>query len=559
MKFRKFVYTVVLALVYMPLGWYAQANAATCTHKDYCTTDNPFYKSGYGGQCTAYAWGRAYGKMGVSIQFSRNKERHAKHWYQIVKSLKGRQVQDNSIAVFAGDSSNTHGHVAYVEYVKNGRIYFNEANVDTYNKRNGNYGGGYDGRIKNMSIHQFENRGKGVGKIIGYIYLTKAASTKAPPKLTSVNIVGSSLKEKSCTNLTVVGKFSDNSSKKLSPYYWREYSSSTTISQSGRLCASNVNSDTRAKVRAYVRADNGKVYESPYKYINIKNMDVSLKSVNIIAPSSLKEKSCTSLTVIGKYSDNTSKKLSPDKWQEFSSSTTITQSGRLCASNVNSDTRAKVRAYVRADNGKVYSPYKYITIKNMDVSLKSINIIAPSSLNENSCSNLTVVGKFSDGSSKRQSPYSWREYSSSTRITGSGRLCASNVSRNTRVKVKAYVRYNGKQYSSSKYVTIKNRNNGSSKPTGGNITVKPSHIKIYGCSSIRETRSCNYRAKVYFTNGRSQYVNPRWSENSRYAYFRGSRLYTKSVNRNQYFYVRTSYRSAGKTVTASKRVKISNR
>lgn len=579
MKFRKFVYTVVLALVYMPLGWYAQANAATCSHKDYCTTDNPLYKSGYGGQCTAYAWGRAYEKMGVSIQFPNPWGRDAKNWYQIVKSLpRGRQVKDNSIAVFAGDSSNTNGHVAYVEYVKDGRIYFNEANVYPVYKDT-KYGGGYTGSMKNQTIYEFENRGKGVGKIIGYIYLSGTASKvptlRSPSNhsqqhATKVNFrwsnnnssstiskVEFTLKEARGDNgstVRYVGSCGSNGHGK-SIGIRDNYSSSS--------CGESLKPNQWYKWAIHLEFKNGAKAKGFSAYFKTKAAPTKappkLTSVNLIAPSSLKEKTCTSLTVIGKYSDNKSKKLSPYKWREYSSSTTISQSGRLCASNVNSDTRAKVRAYVRADNGKVYSPYKYITIKNMDVSLKSINIIAPSSLNENSCSNLTVVGKFSDGSSKRQYPYSWREYSSSTRITSSGRLCASNVSRNTRVKVKAYVRYNGKQYSSYKYVTVKNRNNSSSNPTGGNITVKPSRIKIYGCSSVRERRSCNYRAKVYFTNGRSQYVNPRWTENSRYAYFRGTRLYTQSVNRNQYCYVRASYRSAGKTVTARKRVTIRNR
>jgi len=154
--------------------------AKNCVHEDYCTTENPFYKLGYGGQCTSYAWGRAYGKMGVSIQFTQNSGRHGKNWYQLVKSLpRGRQVQDNSIAVFAGDSSNSFGHVAYVESVNNGKVYFTEANVSTYSKNNGNYGGGKDGgEEKNKTIQGFENRGKGIGKIVGYIYLQQAPTLK---------------------------------------------------------------------------------------------------------------------------------------------------------------------------------------------------------------------------------------------------------------------------------------------------------------------------------------------------------------------------------------------
>ncbi len=135
---------------------------------------NPFTKSGYGGQCTAFVWGRACEQMNISLEFKRKPYPSAKYWYEYgpkdYLNLKlGKIPKANSIAIWEGDSTNVYGHVAYVEKVKNGYVYFNEANINTYNGTK--YGGGYDGYEKKYSISNFEKRGKGVGKLKGYIYL----------------------------------------------------------------------------------------------------------------------------------------------------------------------------------------------------------------------------------------------------------------------------------------------------------------------------------------------------------------------------------------------------
>ncbi|MEK7991545.1 MAG: GH25 family lysozyme [Thiotrichaceae bacterium] len=140
--------------------------AASCTHRDYCVTSNPFYPTN-GGQCTAYVWGRAYEKTDTAIKFSQNYGRHAYKWYELVKDLpRGREIRSNSIAVFPGISIGSNGHVAFVERVENGIVFFTEANANTY--RAGQYGGGYDGYEKNSTVLDFENSN---GKVTGYIYL----------------------------------------------------------------------------------------------------------------------------------------------------------------------------------------------------------------------------------------------------------------------------------------------------------------------------------------------------------------------------------------------------
>jgi len=136
----------------------------------YQAGENPFAKSGYGGQCTSFVWGRVKEKLDINLPFLRS----AKYWWEDKAKLGytnfGTTPRANAIAIWAGDSANPHGHVGFVESVNaDNTITFNEANVKTFNGTN--YGGGYDGKPITMNVTNFESRGKGVGKLLGYIYL----------------------------------------------------------------------------------------------------------------------------------------------------------------------------------------------------------------------------------------------------------------------------------------------------------------------------------------------------------------------------------------------------
>src|SRR5215212_9935426 len=138
---------------------------------------NPFTVAGWGNQCTAFAWGRAYEVTGTPLPFRGN----ANTWYTTTSSLlKGAEPHANSIAVWAGDSTNTAGHVAYIEEVVGDVVSFSEANIETFKS-----GGGYDGYIKKRSKSLLLNRGTGVGKLLGYLYLD-TSSVKSPASLKTV-------------------------------------------------------------------------------------------------------------------------------------------------------------------------------------------------------------------------------------------------------------------------------------------------------------------------------------------------------------------------------------
>jgi triacylglycerol esterase/lipase EstA (alpha/beta hydrolase family)/surface antigen len=122
---------------------------------------NPFAASGFKGECTAFAWGRAHEVTGVSLPFSK----HAKLWYSYPNIQKGSEPRRNSLAVW--DGSNEFGHVAYVEDVVGDMVSFTEANVLTHKK-----GGGYDRSIKKLTKSQMRMRPEtGIKKLLGYIYL----------------------------------------------------------------------------------------------------------------------------------------------------------------------------------------------------------------------------------------------------------------------------------------------------------------------------------------------------------------------------------------------------
>lgn len=91
---------------------------------------------------------------------------------------------------------------------------------------------------------------------------------------------------------------------------------------------------------------------------------------------------------------------------------------------------------------------------------------------------------------------------------------------------------------------------------------KPIKLIIYGSQTITERQSSSYTAKVFYDDDSWKEVTKSrstvWSEKSRYAKFRGSKLYTDSVNQDETLYVKASYRENGKTVAASTRVTIRN-
>ena len=146
---------------------------------------NPFAASGYYGQCTWYAWGRAYELMGKSLPCKGN----ARTWYDVARNAGwsvGSEPRANSIAVW----NKNYGHVAYVENVSGSSVTISEANFRT------NYlddqcwdlsvGIQYYDGTRTLTASQMQNR---YGTLLGYIYLG-APEVTTPPIVSEGKIIG---------------------------------------------------------------------------------------------------------------------------------------------------------------------------------------------------------------------------------------------------------------------------------------------------------------------------------------------------------------------------------
>lgn len=125
----------------------------------YRSNINPFYNGGYAGQCTWFVWGRVHEKLGKSITFSRSYQRNATDWIDIVTncSISNTPVT-HSIIVWGGTGNFVNGHVAFIEKIENGKIYFSEANWDQQGEIENPT---TDGLIKVMTESQLKTRSSG--------------------------------------------------------------------------------------------------------------------------------------------------------------------------------------------------------------------------------------------------------------------------------------------------------------------------------------------------------------------------------------------------------------
>lgn len=141
------------------------------------TTQNTFCPTNCG-QCTAFAWGRSLDRLGITTTFSLTSGRHACSWPDIITIQDSYIETDytkpraNSFIIWGYDdlcNDNSTGHVAYIEEVDGDDVYINEANITTYTP--GQYGGGYDGYTKKLTIAEINSRTGVGGPFKAYVYL----------------------------------------------------------------------------------------------------------------------------------------------------------------------------------------------------------------------------------------------------------------------------------------------------------------------------------------------------------------------------------------------------
>ena len=164
---------MIVTLVLLTVSAFA-GNTPNLSNNCYSSI-NPFTQAGYDGQCTWFAWGRAYEKLGINLKFEGN----AGTWWGVNKANNyfsyGSTPRANSLAVWSGGGF---GHVAFVEEVSGSNVLFNEANWNTFKDDKKTQGGGYDGYVKTLSEGAMKRRGlNGTFVLQGYIYLEGGSST----------------------------------------------------------------------------------------------------------------------------------------------------------------------------------------------------------------------------------------------------------------------------------------------------------------------------------------------------------------------------------------------
>lgn len=138
----------------------------------YSSPENPFAETS-GNQCTWYVYGRVKERLGINLAFAEDSERHAYRWSEVVDDRyeRGQEPRAGAIAVWGPRVDGDHfGHVAYVEHVYGGVVFYTEANFSTFRE-----GGGYDGRVKYETRSVFEDdKGRNQAyEFVTYIYPTE--------------------------------------------------------------------------------------------------------------------------------------------------------------------------------------------------------------------------------------------------------------------------------------------------------------------------------------------------------------------------------------------------
>jgi len=179
---------------------------------------------------------------------------------------------------------------------------------------------------------------------------------------------------------------------------------------------------------------------------------IMVSSIRISGAATVNEDSGAQYSCTAYYSDGTNRTVTASaSWSENSSFASISSSGYLNTSSVSSDKSCTITATY---GGKTDT--HTVTIKNQApaVTLTSISISGPGTVNEDSGAQYTCTAHYSDGTTSTvTSSASWSENSSYASISSSGYLNTASVSSDKSCTITAG--YGGK--TDTHAVTIKNK------------------------------------------------------------------------------------------------------
>ncbi|MDF7806269.1 hypothetical protein P4E94_02395 [Pontiellaceae bacterium B12219] len=316
------------------------------------------------------------------------------------------------------------------------------------------------------------------------------ALTDVPLVLEDITIQGAvSMDENSTIQLNCIALYSDGSQPLIEPV-WAENSAFAQISQDGRLSAG----DVTANQAVTVSASFGGVSDTHSVLINY--VAPNIERIEISGPLSLDEGSSAAYSCSAYYDDGTSKSVTPS-WSEDSEYATVSSSGVLMASDVQSDQVLTLSATFdgKSDSMQVAIVYDAPTVVSLIIDGAMI-------VEEHNETRYVCMALFSDGTSERVVPV-WSISEEWAQIDSDGVLRVGEVNRDESVTLSASFGGSTDTYN----VLLKD--------------VPPAAVleslSVSGLSEVMERESTVLVCTAHYSDGSSFAVTPVWSDNSKVA------------------------------------------
>lgn len=268
--------------------------------------------------------------------------------------------------------------------------------------------------------------------------------------------------------------------------------------------------------------------------------------LTVIGPASVNESTVQQFQAQAHF-DDASTQIVAATWtiQAGSAYGSLTSGGSLTAASVTTDQMMVIRAsYTHAPSGVTHTVDHNVTVTDTTVivTLVSIAIQGPATINESTNQTFTVLATFSDSSTALVTP---QVYTSSNPLAGTlnstnGQFTAASVSNNTATTLHAEYTFGAITQTDDHSLTVID------------TTLYPASIVIQGPSAIDEETSTTFTAQVTYTNSSTANVTASWSRSNAAA---GSinpstgQYTAANVSANQSDVISVSYTEAGITVT----------
>lgn len=232
----------------------------------------------------------------------------------------------------------------------------------------------------------------------------------------------------------------------------------------GNLVVPKVMATQITKIKVTVEY-NGTQYTSTLD-VTVTNLG-NIMSMALVGPASINEGQNATYKMVATMEDGTTADFTTPTLSFVQATSAATISGqKVTAAQVSADTTVKLRGTVSAE-GKSWTADLDVVIKNIPVTLSSIAISGPTTVEEKKTGNYTCLATMSDGSTKNVTP-SWSIQSAGgltgLAISASGVLTTVEVTANTVITLAATYSEGGVSKTATYAVTITNV---AAPPAGG--------------------------------------------------------------------------------------------